>query len=74
MLKKFLLLALCVGLLSARIVVDSLGEKVQIPDEITRASPLHHTGLQISLMLGNKDKVVFNSPRVPDTFIRKGFP
>ena len=66
-LKKFMILALFVGLLSARVIVDSYGKQVQIPDNLTRVSPLHHTGLQISLMLGSKDKVVFNSPRVPPT-------
>ena len=75
MLKKILFLAFFIGLLSARVIIDSNGKEVQIPDEITRVSPLHHTGLQISLMLGNKDKVVFNSPRVPDTpLLEKVFP
>ena len=75
MLKKFFILALSIGLLSARVVVDSYGKEVQIPDEITRASPLHHTGLQISLMLGNEDKLVFNQPRVPPTpLLDKVFP
>lgn len=55
--------------------MDSYGNKVQIPDTITRASPLHHTSLQISLMLGNKDKIVFNSPRVPPApLLEKVFP
>ena len=67
MLKKFVILALFIVLLPARVIIDSYGKEVQIPDEIKRVSPLHHTGLQISLMLGNKDKVVFNSPRVPPT-------
>lgn len=75
MLKKFLLLALCVGLLSARIVVDSLGEKVQIPDEITRASPMIPVLLQIALMLGGEDKIIYNSPRMPPTpLMNKVFP
>ena len=75
MLKKFMILALFVGLLSARVIVDSHGEKVQIPDEITLASPLHHTSLQISLMLGNKDKIAFNSPLVmPTPLLERVFP
>ncbi len=75
MLKKCLLLALCVGFLSARVVVDSLGEKVQIPDEITRASPMIPVLLQISLMLAGEDKIIFNSPRMPPTpLMNKVFP
>ena len=73
--QKFLLLTLCVGLLSARVIIDSNGKAVQIPDEITRASPLHHTSLQIALMLGNKDKIIFNSPRIPPApLLEKVFP
>lgn len=75
MLKKILLLALCVGLLSARVVVDSYGKKVQVPDEITRAMPMIPVLLQISLMLDNEDKIIFGSPRMPPKpLLNKVFP
>lgn len=75
MLKKILLLALCVGLLSARVVVDSYGKKVQVPETITRAMPMIPVLLQISLMLDNEDKIIFGSPRMPPTpLLNKVFP
>ena len=70
-----MILALFIGLLNARVVVDSYGKAVQIPDEITRVSPMIPVLLQIALMLGGEDKIIYNSPRMPPTpLMNKVFP
>lgn len=73
--KKILSLFALVVVLEARIILDGDGKEVQIPDEITRVSPIRHTNLQFSLLVGGVDKIIYNTELVsPTPLIYKVFP
>ena len=73
----FILTAFAV-ILNARIVLDTEGNKIEIPDEITYAMPNVGPMLQIAVMLGNADKVIYGGSRLESTkldpLIKKIFP
>ena len=56
----FILTAFAV-ILNARIVLDTEGNKIEIPDKITYAMPIITPMVQIAAMLGNDDKIVSGS-------------
>ncbi|OOF59204.1 ABC transporter substrate-binding protein [Rodentibacter myodis] len=52
-------LNLCLGLsVDAKIVQDTKGNQIEIPDQITRLADLWHANNQIVLLLGGADKLV----------------
>lgn len=73
MLKKIFFLTLCVGLLHARVVLDSDGREVQVPENIERATPMIGAFVQMSAMLGNEDKIISGATRLPP-LMQKIFP
>ncbi len=77
MFKKFslILVALVALTLTAqgRIVLDTEGNKIEIADEITYAMPNASPMLQIAVMLGNEDKVIYGGTRL-DPLMKKIFP
>ena len=77
MLKKFLfsLVALALLTLSAqgRVVLDSDGKKVEVPDTIERATPMIGAFVQMSAMLGNEERIISGASRLPP-LMKKVFP
>ena len=72
--KKILLILLAFALtMQAKIVLDTEGNKIEIPDEITYAMPNASPMLQIAVMLGNEDKVIYGGTRL-DPLMKKIFP
>lgn len=65
MLKKWSFLVLCVITLNAKVVLDSDGKKVQIPDDVQRATPIIGAFVQVSAMLGNEDKIISGATKLP---------
>ena len=64
--KKILLILLAFALtMQAKIVLDTDGNKIEIPDEITFAMPLVTPMVQIAAMLGNEDKIISGSTKLP---------
>ena len=64
--KKILLILLAFALtMQAKIVLDTEGNKIEIPDEITFAMPLVTPMVQIAAMLGNEDKIISGSTKLP---------
>lgn len=56
---------LCVITLNAKVVLDSDGKKVQIPDDVQRATPIIGAFVQVSAMLGNEDKIISGATKLP---------
>ena len=72
--KKILLILFAFALtMQAKIVLDTEGNKIEIPDEITYAMPNASPMLQIAVMLGNEDKVIYGGTRL-DPLMKKIFP
>lgn len=65
MFKKILFLAVMAVVLQARVVLDSDGKEVQIPDTIERATPMIGAFVQVSAMLGNEDRIISGATRLP---------
>lgn len=74
MLKKILLLTLFVACLNARVVVDTNGEKITLPDKVERASPMVGIFVQIAVSLGNADKIISGAYRGLSPMMLKVFP
>ena len=73
MFKKFLFLAAMAVILQARVVLDSDGKEVQVPDVIERATPMIGAFVQVSAMLGNEDRIISGATRLPP-LMEKIFP
>ena len=73
MFKKFLFLAAMAVILQARVVSDSDGKEVQVPDVIERATPMIGAFVQVSAMLGNEDRIISGATRLPP-LMKKIFP
>lgn len=73
MFKKILFLAAMAVILQARVVLDSDGKEVQIPDVIERATPMIGAFVQVSAMLGNEDRIISGATRLPP-LMEKIFP
>lgn len=65
MLKKWSFLVLCIITLNAKVVLDSDGKRVQIPDDVQRATPIIGAFVQVSAMLGNEDKIISGATKLP---------
>lgn len=74
MLKKFILFLFCVNLCLARVVIDSEGQEIHIPDKVERASPMVGIFVQIAVSLGNGDKIVSGAFRGLTPMMLKVFP
>ena len=74
MLKKILLLTLFIAFLNARVVVDTNGEKITIPDKVERAPPMVGIFVQIAVSLGNADKIISGAYRGLSPMMLKVFP
>lgn len=74
MFKKFIFLTLFATLLFARVVVDSDGKAVQVPDNVERASPMVGIFVQITVALGNEDKIISGAYRGLSPMMLKIFP
>ena len=72
--KKFLCLILFVLCLNARVITDSYGEKVTLPDKVERASPMIGGLVQITVSLGNADKIVSGAYNGLSPMMLKVFP
>ena len=73
MFKKFLFLAAMAVILQARVVLDSDGKEVQVPDVIERATPMIGAFVQVSAMLGNEERIISGATRLPP-LMEKIFP
>ncbi|EJP75932.1 MULTISPECIES: ABC transporter substrate-binding protein [Campylobacter] len=65
MFKKILFLALTAVILQARMVTDSEGKEVRIPDVVERATPMIGAFVQMSAMLGQQEKIISGASRLP---------
>lgn len=65
MIKKILFLAVFAVILNAKVVVDSDGKEVVVPDNIERATPMIGAFVQMSAMLGNESKIISGAPKLP---------
>ena len=74
MMKKFLCLILFALCLNARVITDSYGEKVTLPDKVERASPMIGGLVQITVSLGNADKIVSGAYNGLSPMMLKVFP
>lgn len=74
MLKKILLLSLLVVFLNARVVIDSEGKEITLPDKVELASPMVGIFVQISVSLGNEDKIYSAACRGLSPMMMKIFP
>lgn len=74
MLKKILLLSLLAVFLNARVVVDSEGKEITLPDKVELASPMVGIFVQISVSLGNEDKIYSAACRGLSPMMMKIFP
>ena len=63
--KVICLLAVCVAILGARVVMDSDGKKVTIPDNVERATPMIGAFVQMSAMLGNEARIISGATKLP---------
>ncbi|WP_149719242.1 ABC transporter substrate-binding protein [Campylobacter concisus] len=73
MFKKLLVLAVLAASLQARVVLDSDGKEVRIPDVIERATPMIWAFVQVSAMLGNEERIVSGAAKLPQ-LMAKIFP
>lgn len=73
MLRILCFLILSIIFLHAKIILDDDNNKVIVPDNVERATPLIGGFVQISAMLGNQSKVISGSPRLPP-LMKKIFP
>ena len=74
MLKKILLLTLCIAFLNARVVVDTNGEKITIPDKVEWASPMVGIFVQIAVSVGGGDKIISGAYNGLSPMMLKVFP
>ena len=75
MFKKIALcLAFCLLVAQGRVILDSYGEKVVLPDKVERASPMVGGILQIAVSLGNADKIISGAYRGLSPMMLKVFP
>lgn len=65
MTKKILFLAVLAVILQAKVVVDSDGKKVVVPDNVERATPMIGAFVQMSAMLGNENKIISGAAKLP---------
>ncbi len=65
MTKKILFLIAFAVILNAKVVVDSDGKKVVVPDNVERATPMIGAFVQMSAMLGNESKIISGAPKLP---------
>ena len=71
--KVLFILTAFVVILQAKIVLDTDGNKIEIPDEIIYAMPNAGPMVQIAAMLGNQDKIIYGGTRL-DPLMKKIFP
>lgn len=75
MLKKIIcVLALSLAFLNARVILDTNGEKINLPDNVERASPMVGIFVQIAVALGNEDKIISGAYRGLSPMMLKVFP
>lgn len=74
MLKKILLLSLLAVFLNARVVIDSEGKEIALPDKVELVSPMVGIFVQISVSLGNEDKIYSAACRGLSPMMMKIFP
>ena len=69
MLKKFLLSLAAFSLLAlsaqGKVVLDSDGKGVTVPDNVERATPMIGAFVQMSAMLGNESKIISGASKLP---------
>lgn len=65
MTKKILFLAVLAVILNAKVVMDSDGKKVVVPDNVERATPMIGAFVQMSAMLGNESKIISGAAKLP---------
>lgn len=71
MLKKIILfLAIFVATLQARIVLDTEGNKIEIPEHITYAMAYATPMVQIAAMLTEQEKIISGSTRLPPLYAK----
>ena len=71
--KKFLLLALFIAFSQGKVVIDSDGKGVEVPENVQHATALIGGFVQMAAMLGNESKVITGSPKLPP-LMQKIFP
>ena len=74
MLKKILVLTLFVACLNARVVVDTNGEKITIPDKVEWASPMVGIFVQIAVSVGGGDRIISGAYNGLSPMMLKVFP
>ena len=75
MLKKIVFcLAICLLVAQGRVVIDTNGEKITIPDKVEWASPMVGIFLQIAVSVGGGDRIISGAYRGLSPFTLKVFP
>lgn len=58
-------MAVLAVILNAKVVMDSDGKKVVVPDNVERATPMIGAFVQMSAMLGNESKIISGAAKLP---------